>query len=256
MCKPRTLFAALFIALCASVAAQEPAARKVAISFLPPPLEGTISLGIYDSKGALVRVLHREADVDEFEIGADALKTTWDGKNNAGEAVPAGKYHARGYALGDAEVDGIGYFFNDWITDEETPRLRSISRLLFEDAKLIVLADLSAINGSEASEAPLWCDDRGTVKGPYGNFIPAKGSTHVGLELPPTIDLVAWAFGPNDSIWLIDRTSKGAKEREVKQFSKAGELVRRLAIPAEDPQPISIAASKTEDRIFLLEEND
>ena len=54
------------------------------ISFLPPPLDGTISLGIYDAKGKLVRVLHREADINEFTIGTDALSTTWDGKNDAG----------------------------------------------------------------------------------------------------------------------------------------------------------------------------
>ena len=61
------------------------------ISFLPPPLDGTISLGIYDAKGKLVRVLHREADINEFNIGTDALSTTWDGKDDAGENVPAGK---------------------------------------------------------------------------------------------------------------------------------------------------------------------
>ena len=48
-------------------------ARSVRISFLPPPLDGTISLGIYDAKGKLVRVLHREADINEFAIGNDAL---------------------------------------------------------------------------------------------------------------------------------------------------------------------------------------
>ena len=29
----------------------------VGITFLPPPMEGTLSLGIYDKKGKLVRVL-------------------------------------------------------------------------------------------------------------------------------------------------------------------------------------------------------
>src|SRR4051812_14237422 len=65
-----------------------PKARSVRISFLPPPLDGTISLGIYDLKGKLIRVLHREADVNDFTIGADALLTTWDGKNDNNEDVP------------------------------------------------------------------------------------------------------------------------------------------------------------------------
>src|ERR1700741_3168663 len=58
-----------------------PPARNVRISFVPPPLEGTISLGIYDANGKLVRVLFREADINEFTIGHDALSTTWDGKD-------------------------------------------------------------------------------------------------------------------------------------------------------------------------------
>src|SRR6059058_3909398 len=73
-------------------------ARSVRVSFVPPPLEGTISLGIYDTTGKLVRVLHREAQLNEFTIGADALVTQWDGKSD-GEDLPAGKYRARGYLV-------------------------------------------------------------------------------------------------------------------------------------------------------------
>jgi hypothetical protein len=85
-----------------------PPARSVRINFVPPPLEGTISLGIYDAKGKLVRVLHQEADLNEFKIGADALMTQWDGKNDNGEDLPAGKYHARGYLVGSLKVEDIG----------------------------------------------------------------------------------------------------------------------------------------------------
>src|SRR5204862_4481344 len=73
--------------------------RSVRISFVPPPLEGTISLGIYDGNGRLVRILHQQADLNEFTICADALVTKWDGKNDDGEDLPAGKYHARGYVV-------------------------------------------------------------------------------------------------------------------------------------------------------------
>jgi hypothetical protein len=74
--------------------------RSVRISFLPPPLEGTISLGIYDGNGTLVRVLHQQAELNKFTIGTDALLTQWDGKNDQGEDLPPGKYHARGYLVG------------------------------------------------------------------------------------------------------------------------------------------------------------
>ena len=46
-------------------------------------MDGTISLGIYDQAGKLVRVLHQNAQLDDFAIGADALVTRWDGKDDA-----------------------------------------------------------------------------------------------------------------------------------------------------------------------------
>jgi hypothetical protein len=82
--------------------------RSIRISFVPPPLEGRISLGIYDAKGKLVRVLHQEADLNEFKIGADALVTQWDGKNDDDEDLPTGKYHARGYLIGNLKVEDLG----------------------------------------------------------------------------------------------------------------------------------------------------
>jgi len=83
--------------------------RNVRISFVPPPLEGTISLGIYDGNGKLVRVLHQAAELDEFTVGADALVTQWDGKNDDGEDLPAGRYHARGYLVGHFKVEDLGH---------------------------------------------------------------------------------------------------------------------------------------------------
>ena len=83
-------------------------ARNVRINFVPPPLEGRISLGIYDTQGKLVRVLHNQADLGQFTIGADALVTQWDGKNDNGEDLPAGRYHARGYLVGQLKVEDVG----------------------------------------------------------------------------------------------------------------------------------------------------
>src|SRR5205823_4497619 len=82
--------------------------RSVRISFVPPPLEGTISLGVYDSNSKLVRVLHQGAGSNEFTIGADALVTQWDGKDDDGEDLPDGKYHARGYLISHFKVQDLG----------------------------------------------------------------------------------------------------------------------------------------------------
>lgn len=71
-------------------------------------MEGTISLGIWDSNDKLVRVLHREAKIDSFTVEENSLSTTWNGKNDAGEDLPAGKYRARGYLVGKMKVEDLG----------------------------------------------------------------------------------------------------------------------------------------------------
>lgn len=92
----------------ATVTPSPPPARSVRISFLPPPLEGTISLGIFDAKGKLVRALHEDANLHEFTIGEDALVTKWDGRDDDDRDLPPGKYHARGYVVGRLKIDRLG----------------------------------------------------------------------------------------------------------------------------------------------------
>ena len=83
-------------------------ARNVPLRFVPPPMEGTISLGIWDSTDKLVRVLHRESPIDTFEVEENSLSTVWDGRSDAGEDLPPGKYRARGYLIGKLKVDDLG----------------------------------------------------------------------------------------------------------------------------------------------------
>jgi hypothetical protein len=71
-------------------------------------MEGTISLGIFDQAGKIVRVLHQNAQLNDFTIGADALATRWDGKNDEHQDLPAGRYHARGYMVGALKREDLG----------------------------------------------------------------------------------------------------------------------------------------------------
>jgi hypothetical protein len=82
--------------------------RTVPLRFVPPPMDGTISLGIWDSNDKLVRVLYREAKIDKFTVEENSLSTTWDGKNDAGENLPPGKYRARGYVVGNLKIEDPG----------------------------------------------------------------------------------------------------------------------------------------------------
>jgi len=246
--------AALLLALACAVHAQEtPApqptsstAKAIPISFVPPPMDGTISLGIYDAKGTLVRVLHREADVEEFEAGTDALKTSWDGKNDAGEMMPSGKYHARGYAV-DADVEGVGYFFNDWVTDEKSLRITKITAIELENGVPLLSAKL--VDGGTLS---LLGDMNANVMN-TGQERPRHDKCEGAAGLAQVVEPISCAPGKGSTRWVIDRVAH--EGTEVKQFSGSGELLRRLSIPAEDPQPQQIAASQDADMILLLEEN-
>ena len=125
-----------------------PASRNILLRFALPPLEGTISLGIYDHAGNLVRVLHREDAISEFTAGHDALETVWDGNDEEGNPMPNGKYSARGYVVGDLKVEGIDYFFNDWVTDEKSPHILRLSQLWMENGEL--RADAEIAGGKKA----------------------------------------------------------------------------------------------------------
>ena len=112
--------------------------RNVRISFLPPPLQGTISLGIYDANEQLVRVLHQEAELDEFVVGADALVTKWEGKNDEEEDLPAGKYTARGYLVGSLKTETTGKIASPPPDAAGTVSMKLMPNPLAKNAKAIV----------------------------------------------------------------------------------------------------------------------
>ena len=229
-----------------------PPARNVRVSFLPPPLDGTISLGIYDAKGKLVRVLHREASINEFKIGADALSTTWDGKNDGGENVPAGKYSAHGFVVGDLKTEGVGFFFNDWITAADSPRISRIRSLGMRGDKLLLGVELVPHGPGHV----LYDFEQKTIKlteGDTAESIPSAPSIEGAAE---NVDPVLTIPGRNGTRWMIDRTAKGAATTEVKHYSSSGESLWRLNSVPDQPQPVAMAVSMTEDKIYLLEEKD
>jgi hypothetical protein len=209
-----------------------PAPRSIRVSFVPPPLDGTISLGVYDAKGKLVRVLFREADVNEFTIGSDSLSTTWDGKNDAAENVPPGKYSAHGFVVGDLKIEGVGFFFNDWISSADGPRFSHIRSLAMHDESLLLTVDLVP-----PGEGHVLYD------------VTDKSLSLKDTDSETTTETGATAPGREGSRWAIEGT-------EVKQFSSSGEILRSLPILPNEPKPKAIAASLKEDKIYLLEEND
>jgi hypothetical protein len=201
--------------------------RTVRISFVPPPIEGTISLGIYDSAGKLVRVLHRESETDDFTIGHDALITEWDGKDDADQDLPPGKYRARGYAVGSLGVDGIDYFFNDWVTDENSPHIKRIEELLVTSNGLRLKVELASGEHTELFYDLL-----------HETLI--ADNTASGTMAPSS--------GKDGTRWIIAGLG-------IEQLSPANEILRHLAYSPGDPQPKSVVAADQGEKVFVLEEN-
>lgn len=115
--------------------------------FVPPGTEGTVSMGIYSTSGKLVRVLCDEWPLSRFQMGRDALSTTWDGRNTEGLPVPAGMYSVRGFIVGHVEANGEAFHFNDWIDEADSPRLTTIrAQQLLPGGDILLAARLAGGN--------------------------------------------------------------------------------------------------------------
>ena len=102
-------------------------------------MEGTISLGIYDQAGKIVRVLHQNAELNDFAIGADALVTRWDGKDDGRQDLPPGRYRARGYLVGALKREDLGEPSpSPTETDGNTVKIRLVRNPLHKDKKSLV----------------------------------------------------------------------------------------------------------------------
>jgi hypothetical protein len=198
-------------------------------------MPGTLSLGIYDPAGKLVRTLKSEATPDkDFTVGLNGLSTPWDGKDDAGQPAPAGKYLARGFCVGQLGVSGEAILGNDWFDGEEPSRLAWVVSLDGVRGENLLLT-VRRVGG--ATE-PLQCDRIGRLS----PRAPADAAVQENA-----------ALGKDGSLWTIDQ---GANGPEVKQYSREKEFIRRLAIDPRDPAPMQIASSQTEDVLYLLEEKD
>lgn len=252
----------------------------ISISFLPPPLEkATYSVGIYEAKsGHLVRRLKEYAPENAFTVGLNGLITAWDGKDEAGKHVPAGRYAARGYAVGALKVEGVGILGNDWANDDETLRVKLVEAiaLIPEDEGLAALVYTSGdqpwellrysgadgdllwrkpvpvvINGAVKDDATHGCtvEVRGenlvvAVMSQHSVFAVANGAR--AAEADTGAAPAATSPGKDGTVWKIENGV-------LSQNSASGESLRSLAPKADEPVPLSVSASQKSDRLYLLE---
>ena len=259
--------------------------KKIPISFLPPPLEtATYSLGIYDAKsGKLVRHLQEAATESAFTIGLNGLITNWDGKDDAGKAVPPGKYDARGYAVGELKVEGVETFGNDWIRDDETLRVNEVQAiaLIPEDEGLAAVVHIGdkweILRYAGTDGRLLWHKPVGIgldVAHLRSIFPLCTLEVRGECLLVTSLRKQEWACHISDgeiAAMLSDQprivnvddkfaqTSKGKdgciwkiEDEDLIEYSPSGEALRHLH--AKDEPPLcGVAASSTSDRLYLLE---
>jgi hypothetical protein len=223
----RSALAGFLIVIACTCAAQEE--KGVRITFLPPPLEGTLSAGVFTVDGRLARMLASEATEKDFTVGLNGFITNWDGRDNAGKPLAPGKYFVRGYAVGDVQTEGVAFHGNDFVANEDAPHIASLTALNLEGRVLKVFAK--------------------TVDG--------KGAL-------ATLDLESgkWAIGATEEAgipatksgaWSIETVGADAEARHVLVQRKGEEVLRELAFATADPQPVALAAAADRDELFLIE---
>ena len=233
--------------LCPALGQEGAAAIKgggVKIGFVPPPLEGTYSLGAYDKSGRLVRTLRADADGSEFAVALNGFVVMWDGKDDSGKVVPAGRYRLLGVAVGDIDLSGEAYHGNDWMLSDDAPRLVGLRRLqVVKDGGNEVLELLADDLDHAGWKVRYTFGDAGAETVPTFE----KLSESVGGEMGPLS-----CSGRDGSKWSIEKL---LGETIVVQFDAQGEVARRLSIGAGEPVPVAVAASTIRDEIFLLEQD-
>lgn len=152
------LYLALFC-FCGSVACADDTApapgQAIDVRFVPPGSSGTVSLGIYDASGKLVRVLCDEWTFDRFREDFNGLATAWDGRDGSGALVPAGNYSARGFVVGDTDVTGEAFYFNDWIESADSPRIVSVgAQQILPGGDILLAARLAGASGALVRYSP------------------------------------------------------------------------------------------------------
>jgi hypothetical protein len=152
-----------------SLAADENEESGKQLMFIPPPIEGVISLGVYDTHGKLVKVLKQAAEIESFKSGLNGLFVDWDGTDSSGKVAPSAKYSARGVLIGDVKISGVAYHLNDWVDDSQNLRVKTISSpTLLSGRSLAVLADTGhqeiLIIDAASSKAQRFSVDPGLVR--------------------------------------------------------------------------------------------
>jgi hypothetical protein len=258
-----------------------PRPGQVKLPFVPPPMEGKLSLGIYDPAGQLVRVAAAMAEIEDpaLEKDPDGLVAWWDGTDAAGQPLPAGPYRARGYCVGDLAIEGVACHGNDWLDEAEPGRVARLIgfdrdadggpavrvldpagtesvRSLSESRAGTPAAPVPSEQGAappDATPAPsaaalsVAIDPAGRLeirRGPDGPTVrPMEGSPDRAIDA---------SSGHGGTAWAVVETAGG---RELRAYDGDGVFLRRMAGVTDGPPMSRVIASPARPEVFLIEED-
>lgn len=107
------------------------AAQPQKFSIAVPDDDGLISLGVFDAKGKLVRVLEVLTPMENLTVGLNGLIMEWDGRDQSGKPAAPGKFFIRGWFIpADLVVEGEAFHFNSWINSEGIPPVASMNAIV------------------------------------------------------------------------------------------------------------------------------
>jgi hypothetical protein len=190
------------------------------------PGQGLITLGVFNKAGKLVRMLHVLDGEEAFRVGLNGYITQWDGRDDAGQKVPVGRYFLRGYLIGDLTVEGEAFHFNDWVSSAESPMPCRIEDFVMLPGGSLLLAGTTAAG-------QIFC-------GRYSNEAGFLWGREIEAALTPRILLAA-----------TDTAAVVHAGQSWKVFSlEDGSDLSDAALPA-DTRPTALAADN--ERVYFFE---
>lgn len=265
---------------------------SVQVSFLPPPLaDAAYSVGIYESKtGRLVRRLHESAPDEAFTAGLNGFITHWDRKDESGKTVPAGKYTARGWAVGEKlAVEGVDVIGNGWTDEDEDLRVVRVEAICLmpgddglavlatmagntvellrivpaEEGRLLWRHNLAAPPVKAWASAPRLSAGAGTIYvdgGKATRAFAAEDGHETGIEREEDFTLKR-AETPSPAASAPSCPGRDGSrwvvaEAGLTQLSASGETLRQLPVTPPEPAPRAVSASEKADRLYLWEETE
>jgi hypothetical protein len=217
---------AFALALVFAVSLLQAALRDTQEIAFAVPGQGLITLGVFNKAGKLVRMLHELDGEEAFRIGLNGYITQWDGRDDAGQKVPAGRYFLRGYLIGNLTVEGEAFHFNDWVSSAESPMPRRI-----EDFVMLPGGSLLVAGTNVAGQ--IFC-------GRYSNEAGFLWSREIGAASTPSILLAATYTA---AVVHVGQSWKVFSLEDGSDLSDA-------ALPA-DTRPTALAADN--ERVYFFE---